>query len=109
MSNENQQITDEQQNQLLFMMLVQQNQQIAMMGLGKEKNPSTGKMEKDLKAAKYAIDTLKMLQSYTKGNLNDELSNYLQQTLYTLQLNYNSESDEDEDSGASGSSGEEAS
>jgi len=85
---DHEQFSDEQQQQMLFMMLVQQHQQIAMMGLGKVKNPSTDKIERDLKSAKFAIDTLLMLRDFTEGNLPDKLGNYLEQTLSTLQLNY---------------------
>jgi hypothetical protein len=45
-------------------------------------------MEKDLSSAKYAIDTLNMLDKYTKGNLPQELKGFLDQTLTTLRLNY---------------------
>jgi hypothetical protein len=38
------------------------------------------------------IDTLDMLQHYTKGNLQDELASYLQHVLNTLRLNYVDES-----------------
>ncbi|MDX1672502.1 MAG: DUF1844 domain-containing protein [Balneolaceae bacterium] len=81
-------LNEEQQNQLLFMMLIQQHQQIAMMGLGKIKNPSTDKVEREMKSAKFAIDTLLMLQKYTEGNLPKELENYLNQTLNNLRMNY---------------------
>lgn len=81
-------LSDEQQQQLLFMMLIQQHQQIAMMGMGKDKNPTTDEIERDLKSAKFAIDTLLMLQKYTKNNLPQEVDNYLEQTLNTLRLNY---------------------
>lgn len=89
-------LSDEQQQQLLFMMLIQQHQQIAMMGMGKTKNPSTDQVERDLKSAKFAIDTLLMMQEYTKGNLPKELNNYLEQTLNTLRLNYAEEKDNDD-------------
>ena len=81
-------LNPEQQDQLLCMMLIQQHQQIAMMGLGKLQNPATGEMERDLSSAKYAIDTLNMLDKYTKGNLPQELKGFLDQTLTTLRLNY---------------------
>lgn len=93
---DNEKLSDDQQQQLLFMMLVQQHQQIAMMGMGKIKNPSTDEIDRDLKSAKFAIDTLLMLQEFTKGNLPKELKNYLEQTLNTLRLNYAEETDEDE-------------
>jgi len=85
-------LSDDQQNQLLFMMLIQQHQQIAMMGMGKMKNPATDKVEREMKSAKFAIDTLLMLQEYTEGNLPKELKNYLNETLNTLRLNYADES-----------------
>lgn len=90
-------LDEEQQNQLLFMMLVQQHQQIAMMGMGKIKNPNTDKVEKELKSAKFAIDTLLMLQKYTEGNLPDELKNYLEETLNNLRLNYADEKEKEEE------------
>lgn len=88
----------DQQNQLLFMMLVQQHQQIAMMGMGKIKNPATDKIERDMSSAKYAIDTLNMLKSYTESNVSRELKDYLDQTIRTLQLNYVDEIDKDKKS-----------
>lgn len=94
------QFSEEQQDQLLFMMLVQQHQQIAMMGMGKIKNPSTDKVEREMKSAKFAIDTLVMLQKYTEGNLPEELDDYLTQTLNNLRLNYAEEKDKDEESEA---------
>lgn len=81
-------LSAEQQEQLLFMMLIQQHQQIGMMGLGKIKNPASDEIEKDLSSAKFAIDTLNVLEKYTKGNLPQELKGYLDQTLTTLRLNY---------------------
>lgn len=81
-------LNSEQQDQLLMMMLIQQYQQIAMMGLGKVKNPGTEKVERDLKSARFAIDTLNAIQKFTDGNLSTELKDYLSQTLTNLRLNY---------------------
>ncbi len=88
MENGNQNLSKQKQQQLLFMMLVQQHQQIAMMAMGKIKNPSTDKVERDLSTARYAIDTLGMLKDYTEGNLSAEASEYLSHVLATLRLNY---------------------
>jgi len=90
-----QKLSEEQQNQLLFMMLVQQHEQICMMSLGKLKNPATDKIERDLASAKYAIDTLAMLEQFTLNNLSAELKGYLKQVLNTLRLNYVDEVEED--------------
>lgn len=95
MDNQFQKLSDDQQQQLLFMMLVQQHEQIGLMGLGKIKNPATDAIERDLNAAKYAIDTLAMLEKYTKGNIEKELSSYLQQKLSMLRLNYVDEAKND--------------
>lgn len=92
MNKNGENLNDEQKEQLLFMMLIQQHQQIALMGLGKLQNPATQEMEKDLSSAKYAIDTLAMLKNYTSGNLSDEAGGYLEQTLTTLRMNYAEES-----------------
>jgi hypothetical protein len=81
-------LNSDQQQQLLFMMLLQQHEQIAMMGMGKIKNPVTDKVKRELKSAKYAIDTLVMLEKFTKGNLSKELEGYLTQMLTNLRLNY---------------------
>lgn len=87
-SSNNEKLNSDQQQQLLFMMLIQQHEQIAMMGMGKIKNPSTDEIDRDLKSAKFAIDTLVMLEKFTKGNLPKEMSAFLQQTLTNLRLNY---------------------
>lgn len=99
----NEKFSPDQQQQLLFMMLIQQHEQIAMMGMGKVKNPATDKIERDLKSAKYAIDTLVMLEKFTEGNLPKELEDFLSQTLTNLRLNYADERKKDgaEESGSS--------
>ncbi|TYP92526.1 protein of unknown function (DUF1844) [Fodinibius salinus] len=89
-------LSEDEQQQLLFMMLVQQHQQIAMMGMGKMENPQTGETERELKSAKFAIDTLVMLQDFTEGNLPDKLDNYLKETLNNLRMNYAEEKENDD-------------
>ncbi len=86
--NDKQQVTPEQQDQILFMMLVQQHQHIALMGLGEMENPASGKKKRDLASAKYAIDTLAMLEKYTAGNISKELVNFLTEMLGRLRLKY---------------------
>lgn len=88
-------LNSDQQQQLLFMMLLQQHEQIAMMGLGKLKSPMSDTVERDLPSAKYAIDTLVMLEKFTNGNLSKELSGYLTQMLTNLRLNYADEKKKD--------------
>ena len=97
------QLNEEQKRQLLMMSLIQQHQQIAMIGLGKMKNPATDQMNKDLSSAKFAIDTLEAIAFYTEGKLTEELNGFLTQTLTTLRLNYADESGKGDDTSSNGS------
>jgi hypothetical protein len=85
----------EDNHQLLFMQLVMQNQQIAMMAMGKIKNPVTNRIERNLDYAKVSIDTLDMLKARTKGNLSEYEEKFLIEALKDLKLNYVAELDKD--------------
>ncbi len=74
--------------ELLFIQLVMQNQQIAMMSLGKIKNPVTNETDKNIEYAKIAIDTLDMLKEKTSGNLSEYEEQFLNETLKELKLLY---------------------
>jgi hypothetical protein len=74
--------------ELLFMQVVYQNQQLALIGLGKLKNPISNVEEKNLEQAKMAIDILDMLTVKTKGNLSEREDRFLQDVLRDLKLNY---------------------
>jgi len=87
-------MTDANHN-ILFMQLIIQNQQIAMMAMGKTKNPVTDKIERNLEHAKIYIDTLDMLLAKTKGNLSEYEEKFLTETLKDLKLNYVDEVDKD--------------
>lgn len=87
-------MTDANHN-ILFMQLIIQNQQIAMMAMGKIKNPVTEKIERNLEHAKIYIDTLDMLLAKTKGNLSEYEEKFLTETLKDLKLNYVDEMDKD--------------
>lgn len=76
----------------LFMQLVMQNQQIAMMSLGKIINPVSNRIEINLEYAKTAIDTLDVLKEKTEGNLSEDEEQFLSETLRDLKLIYFSES-----------------
>ena len=93
---------------ILFMQLIIQNQQIAMMAMGKIKNPVTDKIDRNLEHAKMYIDTLDMLLARTKGNLSEYEEKFLAETLKELKLNYVDEIDKDKkpDSGTTGKSEE---
>lgn len=85
-------MSNHEMNELLFMQVVFQNQQLALMGLGKVKNPVTDKFEKSLEQAKMAIDILDMLLIKTKGNLTAQEEQYISEVLRDLKLAYVNES-----------------
>jgi hypothetical protein len=77
--------------EFLFMQVVFQNQQLALIGLSKLKNPISNKEEKNLQQVKMAIDILDMLAIKTKGNLSEREDHFLQDVLRDLKLDYVSE------------------
>jgi hypothetical protein len=85
----------EQNNDFLFMQLILQNQQIAMMSMGKLKNPVSDKIDRNMEYAKMSIDTLDMLVIKTKGNLSDYESRFLTEVIKELKLNYVDEVNKD--------------
>ena len=70
----------------LFAHLVMQQSSMAMMLLGKTAHPETGKIVRDLEAAKFFIDQLEMLEFKTKGNLDQEEAALLKQRLMSLRM-----------------------
>lgn len=58
----------------------------ALVYLGKLTNPVTGKYEKDIKTARYLIDTIEMLALKTKGNLDENESKLVDNILYDLRM-----------------------
>lgn len=60
----------------------------ALFHLGEIADPVTGKKEVDLTLAKHAIDTLKLLQEKTKGNLTPEEKGLLEDMLFDLKMRY---------------------
>jgi hypothetical protein len=72
----------------LFLQLVLGLQQAAMVALGKLMNPMSGKLERNLEAAKNTIDTLGAIEARTRGNLEPDEQRVLTQVLTDLRLNY---------------------
>jgi hypothetical protein len=60
----------------------------AAMGLGQMPNPVTKKAEVDLKAAKFAIDLLQLLDEKTQGNRTEDEDKFLQDCLYQFRMLY---------------------
>lgn len=72
----------------LFLQLVLGLQQAAMVALGKLMNPMSGRIERNLDAAKNTIDTLGAIEARTRGNLESDEQRVLSQVLTELRLNY---------------------
>jgi hypothetical protein len=76
----------EEMRSALFAQLVMQQSSMAMMLLGKTAHPETGESHRDLEAARLFIDLLEMLEYKTKGNLTQEETTLLRQTLMSLRM-----------------------
>lgn len=83
-------------NDQLFLQLILQFQTSAWIGLGKIPNPITQKIERDLEAAKLAIDMIDMIKAKTKGNLSEEEERFINQVSKDLKLNYVDELEKDQ-------------
>ncbi len=60
----------------------------ALIHLGQEANPATGKQTVELRMAGQVIDLLSLLQEKTKGNLTGEEEGVLSQTLFALRMKF---------------------
>ncbi len=60
----------------------------AVLALGLEKNPQTGKIEKDLDLARFNIDMLSMLKEKTKNNLTPDEQQFLDNIMSDLQMKF---------------------
>jgi len=97
-------MTDAEKNiNPMFLQLVLSLQSAAWYQLGKTVSPISGKIERDLDQAKATIDLLAMLQEKTTGNLGKEEKQILDNTVYTLQMNYVDELEKDSGKGDNGS------
>ncbi len=60
----------------------------AMIFLGEIPHPMTGKNEKNIRQAKFIIDTLVMLKDKAKGNLTEQEQSFIDATVYELQMKF---------------------
>lgn len=60
----------------------------ALMHLGEIPNPLTGKLEKEIQAAKQTIDILSVLEEKTRGNLDQGEAKLMEEVLYDLRMKY---------------------
>jgi hypothetical protein len=68
----------------------------ALFHLGEISDPATGEKNQDLVLAKHTIDTLKLLEDKTKGNLNGEEQDLLKHVLYDLKMRYVAKADKNQ-------------
>ncbi len=80
--------TDRGREAALFLQLILGLQQAAMVALGKLMNPVTGKIDRNLEAARNTIDTLAAIESRTQGRLENDEQRVLTQVLTDLRMNY---------------------
>lgn len=59
-----------------------------MIFLGEVPHPVTNEIEKSVEQAKFLIDTLVMLREKTKGNLTQRENDFLNASIYELQMKY---------------------
>ena len=76
------------QNELMFMGLLQSFVSSAWIQLGRQENPLTGKTETNLKEAQFTIDMLEMIEAKTAGNLSDKEQQILKSSLSELKINF---------------------
>lgn len=76
----------ELQNSELFISLVVQLTQMALIALGREKLQDGTRPSVDLEVAQFYIDTLEMLEAKTRGNLGPAEHDFLTRQLMTLRM-----------------------
>jgi hypothetical protein len=65
----------------------------ALFHLGEISDPATGEKSQDLVLVKHTIDTLRLLEDKTRGNLNGEEQDLLRHILYDLKMRYVAKAD----------------
>jgi hypothetical protein len=79
-------VPDDDLQSALFLDLVAQHAEMAMMFLGRVPHPHTGKTVLDLQTACLFIGQLEMLEAKTKGNLNAREQGLLKQSLMATRM-----------------------
>jgi hypothetical protein len=79
--------------EVTFTALVMSLNTSALFHLGEISAPGTGEKNQDLVLAQHTIDTLKLLEDKTKGNLNGEEQDLLKHILYDLKMRYVAKAD----------------
>ncbi|MAI87781.1 MAG: hypothetical protein CMF98_01415 [Candidatus Marinimicrobia bacterium] len=82
---------NDKEDQLLIQIITMFTQQ-SWISMGKLKNPVTDKTETKLDEASFYIEVIEMMKNKMEGNLNSELSSYIETSLNNLKINYLEES-----------------
>ena len=81
-------ISEDEKQSIIFVRLLFTFQAAAMQQMGKQADPFTGTIQRDLQQAAMSIDTLDMLRIKCRGNLNESEQRLLDHLLSELKLNY---------------------
>lgn len=81
-------VSEDQKMTSLFLNLVQQFYQSALIFMGKIENPQTKKIEINKDMARYFIDSLDMLMVKTKNNLSSQEEQMLSKIVQDLKLDF---------------------
>jgi hypothetical protein len=93
------------ESQTSFLAFVMSLATTAAVHFGDIEDPTTGTSHRNLPAAGQMIDLLAMLQQKTKGNLDPEEQQFLDQVLYELRLRYVAANEEPGQAGAGAGGG----
>ena len=74
--------------EVTFTALVMSLNTSALFHLGEISDPATGDKQQDLVLVKHTIDTLRLLEDKTKGNLKDDEQDIIKNVLYDLKMRY---------------------
>jgi hypothetical protein len=77
-----------EKQQMLFVQLISSLHGAALMQMGKMKNPSTDKLERNMEQAELTIEMLDMLKEKTKGNLSGDEEKFISTVVSEVKLNY---------------------
>ncbi len=107
MEEKDRQPTSQDMDTVRFISLISMFASSAYSSMGKIANPATGKVERDLDAARGFIDILVMLKTKTKGNLTKDEERIITSTVSDLQLNFVKEKEKPEPKPETAPAGEE--
>lgn len=95
-----------QQREVLFINLIMMFHSLAWQQMGKVKDPSTGKVSRNLQAARAFIDTIEMLEAKTEGKRTAGEEKVMREVLKELRLNFVDEMNKKAEQGKAGDSPE---